>query len=269
MTGTLLFVNNWLGWKVTDWLIGHDYEIAGVVLHPPDTRAYGEQILDVLPDDIEMFEARHLSDERILESINDLAPARGLSVLFDHILEGRLIKLFPEGVINLHPAYLPYNRGQYPNVWSLVEGTPAGTSIHFLDEGIDTGPVIARKRVEKEPVDTGQTLYRKLEQASLELFRETWPKILERRVAPHHQEGQGGTYHRTADVEEIDEIELDKEYKARHLLNILRARTFPPYEGAYFEEDGREVGIRVSLHYRDREAEGPESPLYQKRLEEE
>jgi len=52
-----------------------------------------------------------------------------VSVLFDYILKPDFLGMFPGGTINLNPALLPYNRGQYPNVWSIVEGTPAGATI--------------------------------------------------------------------------------------------------------------------------------------------
>ena len=45
----------------------------------------------------------------------------------------------------------------------------------------------------------------------------------------------------------IDEIDLDRAYQARDLLNILRARTFPPYPGAFFRENGRKIYVRLEL----------------------
>jgi methionyl-tRNA formyltransferase len=63
------------------------------------------------------------------------------------------------------------------------------------------------------------------------------------------QSNEPGTYHRTRDVESIDKIDLDCTYTARDLINILRARTFPPYDGAYFETKGRRVYLRLRLEY--------------------
>jgi methionyl-tRNA formyltransferase len=50
-------------------------------------------------------------------------------------------------------------------------------------------------------------------------------------------------------VERIDEIVLDRSYSAKELLNLLRARTFPPYPSAYFMDNGRKVFVRVQLEY--------------------
>ncbi len=244
--------NNWLGWKVLEWLSDQGEEIVGLSVHPSSKRKHGDEILSTagLPDE-RVFDARNLEDEEFLDRIRELEPDIGVSILFDYILKPPFLQIFERDVINLHPAYLPYNRGQYPNVWSIVEGTPAGTTLHYIDPEIDTGDIIARKGVNVEAVDTGQTLYEKLERASLELFKEAWPAIATGSVSRVEQQKNEGTYHRTRDVEQIDEIDLDESYKARDLINILRARTFPPHESAYFKEGEKKVFVRVDLEYED------------------
>ena len=57
---------------------------------------------------------------------------------------------------------LPYNRGMHPWYWSIVDETPAGVTIHFIDENIDEGHIIAQKEVLIDPTDTGESLYGKL-----------------------------------------------------------------------------------------------------------
>ncbi len=250
--------NNWLGWQVLRWLRQRDEEIVGLVLHPERRRAHGEEILRTggVPAD-RVFSGSKLRRPEVRQAIAALRPEIGLSVLFGYILKPELLNLFPRRVVNLHPSLLPYNRGAYPNVWSIIERTPAGTSLHYLDEGVDTGELIAQKEVEVEPVDTGETLYRKLERAALDLFRETWPRIANGSAVAHPQR-LGGTCHHARDVQEIDEIDLDASYRARDLIDLLRARTFPPHEGAFFRTEGRRVNARIQLEYgRDAEIVGP------------
>jgi methionyl-tRNA formyltransferase len=153
---------------------------------------------------------------------------------------------FSRGCINVHPSYLPFNRGAYPNVWPLVERTPAGASIHGMDDGIDTGPVYARRRVRVAPWDTGKTLYAKTEEACVRLFADKWPAIRSGRLRPRPQPRRG-TAHRTADVRRIDEIDLRRRYVAADLIDVLRARTFPPHAGAFFRAAGKRVYLRLEL----------------------
>lgn len=248
------FGNNRVGVEVLAWLREQGEELAALVVHPRDEGRHLEELRAAagLPDD-RIWSAPELDDPHVVEALAALEPNLGLSVFFGYILRSSVLGLFPAGVVNLHPSYLPFNRGAHPNVWSLVEGTPAGTSLHYVDEGVDTGDVIARRQVEVEPVDTGKTLYRKLEAACVDLFRDTWPRLREGRVEGTPQAVEEGTVHRKADLESLDRIDLDRSYTGREMVNILRARTFPPYPGAFFVHEGRRVHVRLSLEYGDEE----------------
>ena len=239
--------NNWLGWKVLEWMSSTDDEIVGMALHPEESATYAGQMQNAagLPES-RVFDGSNLRDEEVAESIRSLDPDVGVSVLFGYILRP-FLDIFPEGAVNLHPAYLPYNRGAYPNVWSIVDGTPAGVTLHEIDEGVDTGDIWARRQVEVRPSDTGRSLYQCLEQAGLDLFQSAWPKWKSGELTPIEQSEAEGTKYYTEDVENIDEIDLDATYTGRELIDILRARTFPPHNGAYFVEDGQKVYLRLEL----------------------
>lgn len=239
--------NNWTGWQVLQWLRQQGEEIAGLALHPEVKRKHGDEILAAANlNEERVFDGSQLRDAEVLDAIRECQADVAVSILFDYILKPEFLNMFRHGVINLHPSYLPFNRGQYPNVWSIVEQTPAGVTLHYIDERIDTGDVIAQQMVSVKPVDTGLTLYRKLEQAGVELFQQTWPSIRSGAPARYPQKGEGSC-HRTQDVRQIDCIRLDEKYTARELIDILRARTFPPYDGAYFEQDGKRIHLRLEL----------------------
>src|ERR1700730_5216014 len=174
----LLLVNNRLGWQVVHWLKSQGETIVGLVVHPSPRRKYGDEILESACREAEqVFDASKLGSPEVLEAIKAAKPDIGVSVLFGYILKEELLDLMPAGCINLHPGLLPYNRGAYPNVWSIVEGTPAGATLHYLDSGIDTGDLIVQREVLVEPIDTGETLYHKLEEVCMNLFKEAWPLI--------------------------------------------------------------------------------------------
>jgi methionyl-tRNA formyltransferase len=244
----LFFGNNLLGLRVLEWLRAQDEQIVGLALHPYGQRRYGDEIVRAGGlGESGTFDGSRLTQLRA--EVERLRPDIGVSVLFGYVLRRDILDLFPSGCLNLHPSLLPYNRGAYPNVWSILDGTPAGASLHYMDEGIDTGDLVAQREIPVEPVDTGETLYRRLEDCAFDLFRETWPMIREGRASRTPQSIATGTVHRRADVERYDEIELDRSYTGRELIDLLRARSFPPYPGAYFRRDGRKVEIRVQLRY--------------------
>jgi len=249
----ILFLgNNGLGWKILQWLCEQDEEIVGLVIHPPHKQRFGDEIItgSGLKRD-RIFDGSQLQDTEVIDTIRALEPDIGVSALFGFILTENLLNIFPEGCVNIHPALLPYNRGANPNIWSIIEGTPAGVTIHFMDKGIDTGDIISQVEVPVEAVDTGESLYRKLMESSFSLFVEAWPAICCKQTNTISQKHETGTHHYLKDVKTIDEIDLNRSYKARDLINILRARTFPPYPGAHFYDGQRKVYLRLQLFYED------------------
>lgn len=143
-----------------------------------------------------LFDSSYRTDNRI-----DAEFAKGfewvISYGYRHVLKKDVLDLFPNRAINLHISYLPWNRGADPNYWSFVDDTPKGVSIHFLDEGIDTGDIIAQREVIPSEGDTLRTLYEKLHSEMFGLFNEVWPSIQGGRVSGRRQEG--GSTHKSTD----------------------------------------------------------------------
>ena len=252
----LFLANNRLGLEVLKVLKREGCNLVGLGLHPIERRRHGDELLEIAalqPEEIILGDT--LKEAETVSHLRQLAPDLILSVLFGYVLPPEILDIPSEGSVNLHPSFLPYNRGSYPNVWSIVDGTPAGVTLHYMDKGLDTGAIIAQRRVGVSPVDTGESLYIKLEEAALELFCANWPRLREGRVDGTAQARNAGTYHRAVDVEKIDEIKLDGTYSARQLIDVIRARTFPPNRGAYFIEDGRRVHMELRLTYGDDPAE--------------
>jgi methionyl-tRNA formyltransferase len=246
----LFLGNNWLGWQVLRWLKEQQEDIVGLVIHPPKRRRYGDELV-AEAGSLPIFDGSRLREPAVLHSLRELDCHVAVSILFGYILRPEFIALPTAGCINLHPSLLPYNRGAHPNVWSIIEGTPAGTTLHYIDPGVDTGDIIAQREVVVKPIDTGETLYRRLEQASLDLFKETWPAVRAGAAPRLKQSGAAGTCHHSRDVERIDEIDLEATYTAGDLINLMRARTFAPYRGAYFQHNGRRVYVSLQLAFAD------------------
>lgn len=70
-----------------------------------------------------------------------------VSYNYSHIIKPAVLGLFPHQAVNLHISLLPWNRGSGPNVWSFLDNTPCGITIHEIDSGIDTGCILLQKQV--------------------------------------------------------------------------------------------------------------------------
>ncbi|MGD2118517.1 MAG: formyltransferase family protein [Chromatiales bacterium] len=244
----VLFANNRVGCEVLQWLVGQGEQVVGLVLHPDDTAAFKTHMQTLAQSrQIPTWEPDSSQDEEFQAQIAALQPDLLLSVSYGYRLPTALLELPGCGAINLHNGYLPFNRGTYANVWSIVDDTPAGATLHFMEAAFDSGDIIDRIEVQKTLDDTGASLHRKIEKASMELFISSWPKIKTGDFQAQPQFSHEGSYHLKKDVALIDEIDLNKMVRARDLINLLRARTFVPHESAYCIEDGVKYYIRVSI----------------------
>jgi methionyl-tRNA formyltransferase len=100
-------------------------------------------------------------------------------------------------IVNLHISLLPWNRGAEPNLWSWIEHTPKGVSIHLIDAGLDTGPIMAQREVQFDPSDTLASSYARLRMEVERLFADTWPQIRRSGITPKVQPACGSMHKRT------------------------------------------------------------------------
>lgn len=125
-----------------------------------------------------------------------------VSYTYRHILTEEVLEALGGNVVNIHNSYLPWNRGADPNIWSILEGTPRGVTLHYMNAGLDKGDIIAQKLLGKAEAGTLQSSYDDLDQAAKELFKdafvfyEEWPQMKKISLG-------GGSYHSVKDGEKI------------------------------------------------------------------
>jgi len=207
----------------------------------------GDRVYDWLCDQEDVLVRALLTTKEQLELIETVGPDYVVSCGYRHIVPEEILSIPKDGCLNLHPAYLPYNRGANPNVWSIVEGTPAGATLHHMEPTLDTGDIVARREVEMDFADTGKDLYERLEDAQVEIFKETWPDLVAGEVSPTSQDKDVGTYHQTDDFEKLCAIDPDAEINVKDFLDRLRALTFPPYDNAKLDIDGETYHIEINI----------------------
>lgn len=188
-----------------------------------------------------------LTERGQLPVVKKLDPNLLISAGFRHIVPEDILQIPNLGAVNLHKSYLPYNRGANPNVWSIIEDTPVGVSIHYMTNDIDAGPIIDRRKVPMEPDDTALNLYERLEEAQIEQFKDVWPLIREGTAQTTNQDPKEGSYHRKRDFVELWKLNLSQTTKVGDLIDRLRALTFPPYRNAYFEKNGEKYYVDIQI----------------------
>lgn len=188
---------------------------------------------------------------RVFESSEQLATelpdgvGLGLLAWWPKIVKSPLLELPKHGFVNTHPSFLPYNRGKHYNFWALVEQSPFGVTLHRVDAGVDTGDIISQQAIAYDWCDNGGSLYFKAQEAMLSLFSQTYPVLRTGRFESKPQNLAAGSFHRACEIENASHIDLDRSYRARDLIDLLRARTFEGYSGCWFEEAGNRYEISI------------------------
>lgn len=128
-----------------------------------------------------------------------------ISYGYRHIINENVLEKLNYRAINLHISYLPWNRGADPNLWSFVENTKKGVTIHYIDTGIDSGDIIIQKEVPYLSSDTLKSSYERLILEIEKLFIDNWTEIKDCRINTHRQP-IGGSYHKKIDRKKIDHL---------------------------------------------------------------
>ncbi len=90
---------------------------------------------------------------------------------FMRIVGPVFLAAYPRRIINIHPSLLPKHRGSHAAAQALAAGdTVTGCTVHYVDEGVDTGEIIAQREVPVFPGDTAETLQARIQTAEHELL---------------------------------------------------------------------------------------------------
>lgn len=188
-----------------------------------------------------------LTEKEQLSLIEELEPEIVISAGFEHKVHKEIIEVPEKGIINLHPSFLPYNRGAHPYIWPIIEDTPAGVSIHQMTEEIDHGPIIGRREVSVYPSDTGKSLHERLMREQVQQFKENWSDIKRGSIQKTQQSPGRGTTHYKEDLERERQIRLNEETTKENFIDELRALTYPPHRNAYIERNGEKYYLALDI----------------------
>lgn len=150
-----------------------------------------------------------------------------ISYGYPFILNEDILGIFNSNIVNLHISYLPWNRGSYPNFWSFFEGTPNGVTIHRIDKGMDTGPILLQEEVIFDiNKETLRTSYLFLSATIESLLVKNLEGILNQKIKPCPQEGSGSK-HIDKDFFKLIQF-LDEPWWDTPVRKIYKKSPFPP-----------------------------------------
>lgn len=170
------------------------------------------------------------------------APDVVVVVAYGHILRPTLLQLPPRGCLNVHASLLPKYRGACPIPHAISAGeSETGVTIMLLDEGTDTGPILAQRTVPIEDSDTSGSLTDRLAIVGAELLTETLPAWMAGSLAPRPQGGAAAGY---CSMLCKANGQIDWKQPAQQIWRLVRA--FYPWPGAYTTWQGSVLKVTAS-----------------------
>ena len=193
---------------------------------------------------------KQFRERRSIELLRTLDLDYIVGVHFPYIVPNAILEIPRIGALNLHPALLPHNRGWHPSSWAILDDTPIGATLHFMDSGVDTGDIVSQTELEIRPEDTAHTLYARLLELEVEVFRAAWPSLASGRPPRTTQSPEVGANHNRLDLasDSVSRLDLDATVAVRDVLRTLRALTTNDLgEAAYFEQDSRRYRVQITI----------------------
>ena len=152
-------------------------QIVLVVSDQPGARALERAALAGIPTALcgpDEAGTREAQEAAILAAVREAAPDLVVLAGYMRIVPPEFVRAFPWRIINLHPALLPAFPGTNSIAEALQHGVKVtGVTVHFVDEGLDTGPIIAQEAVRVEEGDTRDTLAERIHRVEHELLPRT------------------------------------------------------------------------------------------------
>ena len=131
-----------------------------------------------------------------LGTLRALAPDVIVSVNAPQVFKRRLLQLPRLGCINVHGALLPKYRGRLPSFWVLLNGEKeTGSTVHFMNEQLDDGPIVLQRTIPIAPDETQHSLLLKTKRLGAELLLEALAALEQGAVEPQINATEQATYY--------------------------------------------------------------------------
>lgn len=154
-----------------------------------------------------------------------------VSVYYRTIIKQHVINAVNGKIFNAHASLLPKHRGRSPVPWAMIEGdTFSGCTYHYIDQGIDTGPIILQAVCQIESSDTQKTLFDKINRLVIDYFSPAF-ELVRLGYIGNKQIGEPSYHHEGVPYGR----QIDPNWSWSKIERFVRAMDYPPYAPAEFE----------------------------------
>lgn len=131
----------------------------------------------------ELVKVDNINEPAAIESIQSADLDWLFIIGWSQIARSDVLGSVRRGVLGMHPTLLPAGRGRASIPWAILKQLPeTGVTLFQLDEGVDTGPILAQERIVLSKLETATRLYDRVANAHRVLLRRAWPSLVSGRI---------------------------------------------------------------------------------------
>lgn len=216
-------------------MLHEKHKVLAVVTQPDRPKGRGQKYMAspvkqfALEQSLEIHQPVKVKEPSFQSFLRTLKPDIIVVVAFGQILPKEILEIPPLGCINVHASLLPKYRGAAPIHWSVINGEiQTGVTTMFMNEGLDTGDMILKKKVEITAEDSTGILHDRLMQIGAEVLDETLC-LLQQNTAPREKQDETLATYAPLLTKEIERLDWSQSAQEIH----DRIRGLCPWPGAY------------------------------------
>ena len=194
-------------------------------------------------NNIPILQPEKLNASQVISAVKRLDPDIVFSLQNNMIFGGEWLKIMNDrlGIVNVHYAPLPKYGGYWPEMWAIWNGeTKFAVTMHYVEKGLDTGPIIAQSWFDLEPLENRQSLYEKSTRFCHQMLLENLDRVLSGRAECTTQlESERSYFSKSLPNDGFLDLNWDAETQSR----FLRAISFPGFPGPKIEIGGQILTI--------------------------
>lgn len=229
-----------------DSLVAAGHEVAAVITQPDKPKGRKKTLtpppvkVRALEHGLQVYQPARVREAACIERLKEISPDVIVVAAFGQIIPKEILELPRYGCINVHASLLPKYRGAAPIQWAVIDGEKeSGVTLMRMDEGLDTGDMIARTVIPLAEDETGGSLFDRLSEAGAKLLTDTLPLVEQGKVQYEPQPRESPTPYARMMTRELGRIDWNR--PAAELERLVRGLN--PWPAAYTSLHGKQLKL--------------------------
>jgi len=184
---------------------------------------------------VDLVKVRHIDNPESVEAIRNHDIDWLFIIGWSQIAGKEVLEAPNRGCIGMHPTLLPRGRGRAAIPWAILKGLDkTGVTMFKLDEGVDSGPILAQEELPLAPDETATSLYKRVAEAHRALIARVWLDLVSDAIVLQPQDDSAATT--WPGRKPADGVIKPEEMSCEYVDRLVRAVTHP-YPGAFVDHN--------------------------------